>query len=659
VVITVAVLAFLVLVTLDLNGSSIRMWESELGPSSRSSFQIGDPRPIRSDEWIVGAPLAIGEAVDGAPAVSQIGLTSTALDVSPYQAPSWSFGQLFRPQTMGYFVLDVGRGFAWQWWFPLLIGFVGSFLVFRRITRSTGIGVVLGIVVICTPYVAWWSLWPALPVGFVFCGLAAFLRAQASTRRLEVLTFGAVTGYFAVCTVLLLYPAWAVPLVLIAMGIVLAQILDERVPLRRTLLAAAGTAGVALPALLLWIAMNRAAISAITGTVYPGDRRSGSGEALPIQLFDVFSSGLLATGYPFGWNNLSEAATAFLPVPLVMGAVVAVAVAIGPHWRARGIPAAGLVISSVVAVGLFAWALVPGVPPLLGRLTLLDRVPGVRMPEALCVALVVVLGYVIGTRRAQPFAGLPGPFGTPIGVAITLAGVLATIVLLVHWSLAVLGGASWETAMRWQAHLGLSMPADRLAWWAVVVLATVTCVALACVVMGRWSRIAGVVLVIAVLLPWLPVNPLQVGLGTLYDSQATNAVRRVTAAEPHAKVIVLGPWLYSAPLRVTGLHPLSGTTIYPNHAFWSGLPTVATDVWNRYSHFQWTYDPHAKPVVGTLIGADRADLAVDICAPQITGLDYRWVFAFGGPVFAPCLDYVTTIPWGAQQAVVYERRSAR
>ncbi len=631
-----SIAVFLLLVALDISGSSIGRWQEQF-PDEASGVLIGESRPIRSDEWLVGTPLAVGQARMGSPARAYVGTTDMTFDVSSYAAPSRSFGAIFRPQTWGYLLVGPSRGLAWQWWMPLLLAFLGLFAVFRLSRLGAWASVVLAVLGAFTPYAAWWSLWPNLAIGFGACAAAMFLVATRVRHRGLSILFAGAAGWLVVCLALFLYPPWTIPVAYVLGAAVLGTAIDTRVATRRIITCVLIAGAVAIGSLATWYALHRQAVSDFSSTVYPGQRRLESGGGDLSYLFDAFANPLLSLDLPLAYGNLSEAASSYVLLPLaVVSAFVTLAVA-GPLRRTGRVPfVAPLLVLGTSAV-LLIWSFGEGVPAAVGSVLLLDRIPASRLPLALGLATLLLIGYAVPALKARVMArGVERDWAlaaSAIGLAL---GGVATIIVCTWSALAVV----LPGAIRGGHYTGPNeLP--------VVIVASIAVVVASLVVLqfGRWRVLSGLVIMAYVITSFALVNPVQKGLGPL---------GQLVVSDEHERVAVFGPSALSDIPRMRGQEVVSGTAIYPNPAFWRAVPSVDPFVWNRY--VQWTWQPKAgSPAMeGSLTQADSAVLYVNPCSQPVRALDIMYFYSTV-PLFGSCLTPNGTEQWGAATMYVYRR----
>lgn len=647
-------LVFTVLVALDLNGSSIGNFS--INPEQDPSLVAGQPRMIRTDEWAIGTPMAIGVARQGFPTQPWIGLTPTKLDVTAYRGPTGGWTEAFHPYNWGYYAFGASRGMAFNWWFGMLASLVGIFALVRLIIGSNWIAGALAAVATFCPYVAWWSCSPALFAGLAAGAGACAIAAGRATTKWRIFGFSLLAGYLLVALVLTLYPPWIVSLVWVVIAMVVGQYIDWRLPWRRLLGIAATAGGLTVAALVPWYLQNRDALALIAGTYYPGQRVSTPGGATWQFLMDApVNFWMTAENVSLRKStNLSEIASAWLPLPILAVAAVA---AIVLSWQRRSrhsdaqvlaqadtVPElAPRAVSSTVAQPLFGratvlltaavtlflvlWAVVP-LPAIIGKLTLLSSVEGGRMPLALG------LGAVLLTAMAA--------------AATATRGRRLPIWLIVTWGVAGI------------ATIGLTLWAAKLIPWRsgsaslLLIAASAAAVAVGFILIatGWFGRTAAVGLVLYCFVSWALVNPLYQGLGPLTSDPLVVATRETLRAEPNAVFANFGYSLTGGLLQASGAQPRSVTTFYPDPTVMNVVAPGDEKLWNNYVNYVWISDPYVDQAYLTQTKSSPTvkELHINPCGSQLRYLGITWIYS-DWRMREPCLEPVDIIRRAEHQRV--------
>jgi hypothetical protein len=229
--IALALLAlFALLVALRVHGFSLAGWHDVIDGSAASEVLIGEPRPIRSDDWKVHLPLVLAQRA-ASPAFPVINPNVGGLGQDmriPIETPVLHWSTLFRPTLWGYF-LGADVGLAWHWWSRAL-GLFGVWLaVFAVVARGRlGVAALGAALLVASPFFQFWALNAAphaTALGACFLAVTALLRA-ATPRRIAAaaLGLGLAGGWLA----LTVYPPYQITLAWLGVALALGFALDRR-----------------------------------------------------------------------------------------------------------------------------------------------------------------------------------------------------------------------------------------------------------------------------------------------------------------------------------------------------------------------------------------------------------------------------------------------
>ena len=648
--------AVTVLAALNLNGSSIAL-NSRLGASD-PDIVAGTPRVIRGDEFALATPVDIGNARRNFPAHAWIGLTNTDMDVAGQSAPTLSITTPFVPVNFPYFATGVERAFAARWWLVAAVGLIGTYFLLLVLRRKPLLAAVMASVVGFAPIIAWWSNSPGLVIGYLALASAARLYALRIRSPLAAVGLALVAAYCLCAAFLVLYPPWLVSVGLVMAALVVGDVIARRPSLLR--LALVGAFGL-LPTLAflgVWLRQSSVAIASMAATIYPGNRVSESGKGLASVLLSSGLNGVLSRspqdikvipGAEFQLNE-SEMSAPWFSLPLLILLVTLVSVVVVHRMRASHAPDAAehdaadesspsggpdenslrswapfIAVTAVLVLELL-WMLVP-LPAFIGRITLLNRVPGGRMPLALGVAAALLIYLAAGRVRG----------GRPAVVAL-LTAVTAGLAALLTW---------------WSASQLLVPGTQGIAAGMAMAAAVTGCLTLMCFSQRSWPAV--VVLLIVVGYNYAIVNPLYRGLGPLTHSPLAVAAAAIQRSEGPTKWIDTAGVGSASVVAASGNELLSGMTVYPTRSVWERLAPMQEDQWNNFAKYIWVNDPTADPAVISPVRATLNRLRINLCSPKVDFLGIRYLVS--SPTTVPrCFVPVATVR-GQGSRLVISRRS--
>ena len=335
IVVILFLLAFVILVSAGITGSSLGLGLRESGViEGETSFLFGTkPLAIRSDEWLVTTPMAIGQLNHEPPFPIENGNLGpngqNMLVVGMTGVPVAHISVIGRPATWGFFFLDLKRALAWYWWLPIfgsLFSIWGLVSVGFKLDWLSALG--LASLVVFSPYMTGWSYWPAYAVMFPSLALLAilniFLTKLTCLRVLwAFILMLATTGFF-----LVLYPAWQIPLAYLYLCMFIAIFIRDRLwnegSMEKYLLIFIALFA-ALAVVFFWWIEAKDAILSMVSTIYPGQRSEVRGGNLP-SWFLV--KGLVSTWTMFfedlpGTNKSASASFYYFLIPSLVLFIIA------------------------------------------------------------------------------------------------------------------------------------------------------------------------------------------------------------------------------------------------------------------------------------------------------------------------------------------------
>ena len=634
-----AVLMLLVVLSaLGVNGSSISGLTGAAGGDD--SVLVGNPRAIRSDEFLVRTPFVIGQDRRGFPSSAEVGVGEHDLTVL-VDLPTRDWSMLFRPHQWAYGILPIDQAYAFDWWglsAVLLIGTYGLLLVLTGRWSWSAIGAVA---FWASPFFHWWYLALSLAVaGYGLGGVAlllASMRSGLSPRARWLLV--AAAAYVSSCFALTFYPPFQMPLALVliatAVGFVVQKLGDGWTDWRTAAVNSAVAGGVTAAVFGLFVITRMETLSAIMNTAYPGERRVDGGGA---------NTGLIASSW-FGLEFIQEPDAMRTKVLanesegssfLLLGAFLLPALPIlwsriaGPGRRLRG-----ALIGALVGFGLVAAHMFVSLPAFLAKATLLDRVPADRAIIGLGLASILVA--VLTGVAMEDELGRLAP-----ARRIAAAGV----------TLLVATGYVWALGSRF---IAADAPVGRRSIVAAMVGASVV------IALYFWRPLLGAVgLAVAGVVVSLPVNPLTTGLDTISDAPLTVAIERLAAADDSGARWLNTMEMSNPAVAAAGVDDLSAVNLYPDHEAWETLDVDGSEeeIWNRYSHTRWLLDPSVPEPAVALVAGDVVSVTLDPCDPVLDELDVGHVVT-STPIDAGCLALVErTTALDGGPALIYRRTSS-
>ncbi len=556
------VICFAILVGLGVSGSSIHETEGGAFPIQgiKTTLLANDSRPIRSDEWLVLSPMAIGQ-VRHQPAFPVVNKNlgpdgQNMLVVGMTSVPVLSVAELGRPATWGYFFLPLPQAMAWHWWFPAFACVLGLWACFSVLFPGQWrTGFVLSLCFVMSPYVVAWSYWPAYVTMFAATAFAAVVALFKGSRRGLKPVLALVVGISASGFALILYPAWQVPLAYLFAFLLVAVVVRDW----RSLRFSVGNVtwlvlGLALAAVIVggWWLEARDAVAAMVATIYPGQRTAVAGGGMePWYMARGFTNFTSLYGDLKGVSNSSEVSSfLYFLVPAFVGAV---------FNRAHTGKNKPIFFAILAFLALALWYQYVGFPVKLAQLTQWGRSVPTRVDIAVGVASFALLATaLVKNAGAEEREGDTPAKRVGAGIAAALW------VALIWWGMQ-------------HAPEPVASLMDRPRQVLMLVFIGWCSYALA----ARWSR-AFLVSLLALLLfstaafnPWTAITK---------SSESTSAAGDCIMGE--GRTLVLGSHVPAMTLMASGCKVLNGVSYYPQMSLWRALDPSGQQagIYNRYQH---------------------------------------------------------------------------
>ena len=267
---------FLLLGVLGITSSSLSLISaSEVGSTSTSSPVYGEPRSIRSDEYYRSTPWDLGLLKSGnADFVTPLAHHNTSFI---YPDPdSWidyinSIDTIWPRLVPG---ISVSQEFAFAWWTPIWIALIFLPLLLVRMGVSFVVSVCVTTLIIASPVNAWWSLWISPIVGFSAMAAYLFLLTLSDKKRnFPLKSLYVVGSAFGLFKLLTCYQPWVIviaPMILVA---TCAFAIEKR-GWKRVSKSLIPIVALFVFISALYLSKNWDALTTLTSTLYPGERRS-------------------------------------------------------------------------------------------------------------------------------------------------------------------------------------------------------------------------------------------------------------------------------------------------------------------------------------------------------------------------------------------------
>ncbi|HMO02448.1 MAG TPA: hypothetical protein PKD37_05635 [Oligoflexia bacterium] len=589
IVVVATTLLFILQVFLSLTPSSLEIFNLRYHGQTSADLIFGEPRAIRSDEWVVGTPWMLSQAALGLPIENKnVGPLKTVLIAG---LPAKHISVIFKPTQWGFFIFNGDRALAWLYGFRFWGIFLGFYFIAKFFFKGNHFLSFLATTwILFSGFAQWWftSSLSELLCYFALAGSAlGFL--IVSSKRTAVIFYGFLFMIMAGGFALTLYPAFQVPLMYVGGALFIPFLLSEprlkNILKFKLLVLATGVVSVLLILFSFAIELQET-VSLVSNTAYPGKRFSQGGGFGILRYFIGAFNHLFTDGYvPKFLGNICEASSFFILWPLaLLGAVIT------PN-RERDLIAYGALLSVILLLSIY---ILFGFPVWLAEITLLKYSFPTR-----AILGVGVLSIFFVLKIFEESESFENTNRKRVGVIVT---VLFSALLGIY-------------LMRTLHQSEPSFASKRILWLSLsgfILLST------SLVVGSRfWLTLF---LFIWVFLPGISVNPLQRGLAPIYQNKIVMAVKGLedlNSSEPLKMVwAVYNDHLVAQLLAANGFSTFNGVryVLDPELMVKFDRRRKFKDIYNRYAHFSLSLGE--KPVFHLL----QADLVVLEVSPCHSGM---------------------------------------
>ncbi len=584
----IALIIFIILVLGKFHGSSYGMWDAYIEPNNPVSSLtplIGEPRSIRSDEWLVNSSYVQSQIETGFHYFNPV-MRHIDTDVfATVPAPLNSILVITKPFLIGYLLFGRDYGMAFYWWGRLIVLFLVTYELFKILKKDKLPSLLGAILVTFSPAIFWW--YSQYLVEQLIGGSLAiimfyhFLRANKWQKGLYALLIGLGFSIF----LFTLYPAWLVPLgffyLILAIYLLYDYYRSQKFHLR-DLLPLTITIVFVLILLIVFFHNSYDTYKILMNTVYPGQRLSVLGTG--IKLLFYYPATIL---FPYlKMANPCECSTFYSLFPLSL--ILAIYVLFKERKNLKN----NLLLFSLTILScIYTLLTIFKIPVFLAKMTMLSNVTGERLSlilSMICIYLLILSFDKINLKTK-----------TEKWLMIGIGLLLGIFVL-------------------YQAYK--TIPDNYL-----TIKTTILCglplliIIVGLVYQSAFSKVILYGMLIGVsFLATVYVNPLMKGFSGIYEKPLSKELRKYQNED--ATWISLDSFVIPNYLGMHGLKVINATNVYPNLELWSKLDPQEEnkEIYNRYAHI--TVVLNKDETSFTYLGPDqfRVNLnPVDVCTLKV------------------------------------------
>ena len=596
---------FSFLVLFKVHGSSISMWNNKIPDEyNRETILLGSPKAIRSDEWAVKTPFILSQAFCGFPVENENlgkGKVPLVLDL-----PVYHYIILFRPKYWGFFIFDIERAFSFYWNYKSFLLFMSFFFLLMLLTENNFyLSVAASLWLYLSGFIQWWFSvsMPEMIISFNIIFIAC-VYLFFSRKPFLILFSSLLLVIFSLNFILNIYPPFQVPFFYLLLFLFVGYFvknyhrfsLNENLLLRSMCLFFIFIISVVI--LCCFFMEIKDTVEIMAGTVYPGNRISCGGEISINKYFSGFYDVFYEEDYfPFKWINVCEASNFILLYPVVL-------VIILRNLLLRRKNYFVLEIFLLIYILLLTLWILVGFPSVLGKLSLLSRVPSNRALLGLGIANIILVVTFLSNNNVSCKYKISEK--------------------IVFWGLLIFS---------FIFH-GISLQREDVffqLWHTVIVAFSFFIVTYFFI--SKKSLYFFLFLSIF-LLPNFLINPVSIGLSPVLNKKLVEEVRRIAGKEPEAKWAVWGDFMIPELLKASGINVFNGMKYTPDLEKMEIVDPEKKyiDIYNRFAciEFQPQKD-RGSDITFKLIYFDHYAMAIKPSSHKVEELDIKYILLTDTP----------------------------
>lgn len=536
-------LLFFILVLLDINFSSIHMW-NKLVFNFNHAFIIGKARGVRSDEWAVNLPLQMSQVYNHFATYNHLPRYSGLNTIIAQFQAGWNIENIGRPINWGFLFLGKSRGLSWYWSLKLILLFLSSIEFIFLLTQNKKLALTGAYIITYAPGVQWWfsNYIPELITSFQFIIVFLALMLKTHDFRIKFLYTIGLT-IFSIGFVFVIYPPWQIPLLYLILAFIFIIFRQNKI-IKIDLILCSIVLLINIICLIHFYWISHSDISLMANTVFPGHRRSQSGGVNIVGLMDYLNNIFTPFMDP-NYLNSCELSNFWIMFPVL--------------------PFICFIIPSKNRETYFNLILYYNI-----FLIIFMLIPNLATDYIYNITL---FSYVTG-HRLLIISGLLNTYLLLLFIAKFNSKSKAYCVINIFTWLYVsiwLFGSNIYQSMHLYLYLSIFL----------------ACIIIHLILINH-KKFAIMLLLLLTFVTGQTINPITFGTGDLYNSKLSHTISEIRKQDPTAIWVSVGPnsSLMGEYILSQGLYSFNNTKFYPDFKVWNKLDKEHKyiDIYNRYSY---------------------------------------------------------------------------
>ncbi len=605
---TILLILLIFLSLQKIHPSSVGIYQEYFfGQNKDPNLIFGQPRAIRSDEWLVSTPKIISQVNSGFPVVNKnIGLG----EVMPIQGclPYKHWRMVFCPNMWGFFFLPLENAYALMWWLPNFFMLVAVYFFILFLSKDIFLSIFSSLIFFFTPFHQWWSYSLAI---FLSNGLffALFFIKSLEKKGFLSWLYLIFSIYFLTAYAFILYPPFQVASFYVFGGLILGYLLLKRIFSKRLILYSLLTILVTFLVIFLFYFEFKQTINIVKETVYPGKRFVANTLGNVTFLINGFYNLQLLDDVKGAGPqaNQSEASNFFLLSLFALPAYWWIIINQIIKKKTDYI----FLLLNIIFLLLLIWFLFP-ISSLIAKITLLYLVPQNRAIIGIGLVSYFLMFYFLARIKRSK--------DSYFNYLVWLCSLLIFFVNLYF--------GFW---------LKFNYPAFIQNNLKIILISLISAI-LIFLLLSKKTKLFLMLLLTFSFASSYRANPLYKGLSSLLDTPLAKEVRKInTDTKGQYGWVVYSSIYLENYLIANGVKSLNGTYFYPQFALWSKFDKDGKykDIYNRYAHVTLFHDKKKDKFV--LYHGDHFGFNLNPCDKELKKMNFR-IFLFEKKFDYACLN---------------------
>jgi len=621
---------YIILVVFRLHSSSIGMYHKYFyGDKKDPNLIFGQPRAIRSDEWLYGTPKVISQVKNNFKIKNDlIGYG----EVMPIQAcyPYKHWRVIFCPHVWFFFFLPLEYAFSASWWFMPFLSIIGVYFLFYLIFKKILLSIGLSLAIFLSPFMHWWSYFPSYQIGFIslFC---FFFIKSISSNKLSTIFYTFFSVYFFICFLFLMYPPFQISSLFIFFPILVSFLIKNFFGKKiRTITIVILIFSISIFFINKFYNEFSEVIDIVRNTVYPGKRIAGDHVGDIIFFLNGFYNIQFLDDFKMvrQWGNQSSASNffqlSFFCLPVYFWIVV-------NQFKKRKIDLTFLLLLISYLI-LTLWYFFPW-PRILAKITLLYLVPQKRVLLGIGVLNYILIFYYLARLKIKNDSFYR-----------FLIYYISFFTFIFHL---------------WQGYLLKKYNPVFIQNDLKIFLISVISFLLVYLLLSKKNFLFLSLLLFFSLLTVYRVNPIYVGIDILNENKNYPEIRnlfinlkKITNKENF--FVNYGPNYIQPLFLVNNLRVLDNLYYYPQYDIIKHFDSQKkfANIWNRYAHVDFYIDKVNQRFL--LKGKDGYMVNIHPCEKSFLKLNVKYFIFDYKPPKTVCLNYLRTFRIGKINLYFYQ-----